>query len=385
MNLSNLQREFLSWYGRDTETERIYFAPGRVCLIGEHIDYNGGMVMPAAISLGIYAVARKVAHPVIWMKTTLDSRETVVSLKQPIVPCQKISWANYPLGMAQYFLSKGYPLQGCEILFYSTLPAGAGLSSSAAIEVLTGFILAELNHISISKKELALAAKHIENHFVGVQCGIMDQFAVTFGKKNYAISLNCSTLDYEMIPLEMQNYQLVIFNTNKKRELADSIFNERVAECNEALRQISQHQNISCLADADLDMVNHYVSNAIVRKRALHVVTENKRVAAAAEALKDQNIELFGKMLFESHDSLRNNYEVAGYELDTFVDFARQYPGCIGAKMTGAGFGGCAVAIVASNCAQNFIEAALEEYRKKTGLNGQAFAAQIADGVMRLS
>jgi galactokinase len=384
VNLAQLQKDFIAWFGRDAKAERVYFSPGRVCLIGEHIDYNGGLVIPAAISLGIYAVARRVNNHVMCMKSSLDNREVIISLQDEILPDKKFGWANYPLGMAQYFIRKGHHLQGCEIMFCSTLPVGAGLSSSAAIEVLTGLILADLNNIPISKKDLALAAKEVENNFVGVQCGIMDQFAVSFGEKDKAIRLNCTTLDYELLPLELKNYQLVIFNTNKKRELADSIFNERVAECNEAFRLIAHHENISCLADADLDMVHKYVKDATVNKRAVHVMNENKRVADAAAALKSGNIEHFGKLLFESHESLRSNYEVSGKELDAFVDFAKQFSGCLGAKMTGAGFGGCAVAIVENTRSESFIAEAEKNYKNKTGLEGKAFTAQITDGVLRM-
>jgi galactokinase len=381
MNTTLLQKNFLETFGRDAEKEQVFFAPGRVCLIGEHIDYNGGFVLPAAISLGIYAVARPNKSNTLHIKSTLDNKEFVFDLSKEILFNPLNSWANYPLGVAKYFIQKGYTINGCEILFASTLPVGSGLSSSAAIEVLTGYILSQLNTIEISQQALALAAKEVENNFVGVQCGIMDQFAVAFGKKNHAIKLNCTTLEYEYLPLHLSEYNLVIFNTNKKRELAESAFNIRVKECNDALQIIKQHENIFCLADASLEAIEKYIDDEVLYKRAYHVVSENLRVAKAAEVLKQNNIQAFGKLLFESHNSLKNNYEVSGKELDTFIDFAKQHSDCLGAKMTGAGFGGCAVAIVKANTSEDFITEALAYYKKETDRNGEAYIAEISDSV----
>jgi galactokinase len=384
MNTEYIRKEFISLYGRESEKEQIYFAPGRVCLIGEHIDYNGGLVVPAAISLGIYALARPTDNNVICMKSSLDGQEFVISLDKEISYDNSLGWANYPLGMVNNYKTDRHRINGCEILFHSTLPVGSGLSSSAAIEVLTGFLLADLNNIKISKKQLALSAKEVENNFIGVKCGIMDQFAVTFGEKDKAIKLNCTTLEDEMLPLQLTNYKLVIFNTNKKRELTESAFNKRTEECKVAFQQISKHHLINCLADGNEEMVSKYVTDATIKKRAYHVVTENKRVAKASDELKQGNIENFGRLLFDSHHSLRYNYEVSGKELDTFVDFARQHPACVGAKMTGAGFGGCAVAIVKADAVQHFMKQALEDYFLNTGIQGEAYIAEISEGVRRL-
>jgi galactokinase len=385
MNTTLLRKNFIETFGRDAESEEIFFAPGRVCLIGEHIDYNGGLVIPAAISLGIYAVARPNKSNTLHIKSTLDNKEFVFDLSKKIIFNPSYGWANYPLGMAKYFIQKGHTIYGCEILFTSTLPVGSGLSSSAAVEVLTGYILSQLNKIDIQKQELALAAKEVEYNFVGVQCGIMDQFAVAFGKENHAIKLNCTSLEYEYLPLYLSEYNLVIFNTNKKRELAESSFNTRVKECNDALQIIKQHENISCLADASLEAIEKYIEDEILYKIAYHVVSENLRVAKAAEVLKQNNIETFGKLLFESHDSLKNNYEVSGKELDTFIDFSKQHSGCLGAKMTGAGFGGCAVAIVKSNLIEDFTNNALGYYKKETGRGGEIYIAEISDGVKAIN
>lgn len=381
MNTTLLRKNFVETFGRDAEKEKIFFAPGRVCLIGEHIDYNGGLVVPAAISLGIYGVARPTKNKVLHITSSLDNQEFVFDLNEKHTCKEEYSWANYPLGVAHYFIDKGYKISGCEIQFTSTLPVGSGLSSSAAVEVLTAFILATLNNIEISKTEIALLAKAVENNFVGVQCGIMDQFAVAHGATNMALKLNCSTLDYETLPLELTDYQLVIFNTNKKRALAESAFNTRVKECNEALNLIQQHEKITCLADATPAMVEQYVQDETLKKRAIHVVTENIRVAKAATVLKEKNIEAFGKLLFESHASLSNNYEVAGKELDAFVNFCLWYKDCAGAKMTGAGFGGCAVALVKTKSVDDFIAAATTYYFNATGLQGNAYVAAISDGV----
>jgi len=381
MNIELLRKSFIETFGRDAASERIFFAPGRVCLIGEHIDYNGGLVVPAAISLGIYAVARTNKSKTLHIKSTLDNKEFVFNITKEITFNVANNWINYPLGVAKYFIQKGHVIDGCEILFTSTLPVGSGLSSSAAIEVLTSFILSQLNNIEISLQELALIAKEVENNFVGVQCGIMDQFAVALGKKNNAIKLNCTTLEHEFLPLHLNEYNLVIFNTNKKRELAESAFNTRVKECNEALHAIQQYENVSCLANASLEAIEKYIKDNVLYKRAYHVVSENLRVAKAAKVLKQHNIEAFGKLLFESHDSLKNNYEVSGKELDTFIDFAKQHSSCLGAKMTGAGFGGCAVAIIKSNTTEDFTTKALAYYKKETGRNGEIYIAEISDGV----
>ncbi len=381
MNPALLRKKFTETFGREAEEEKIFFAPGRVCLIGEHIDYNGGLVVPAAISLGIYGVTRPTKNKVLHITSSLDNKEFVFDLNEKHTCKEAYSWANYPLGVAQYFIDKGYNIDGCEIQFTSTLPVGSGLSSSAAVEVLTAFILATLNNIEISKTEIALLAKAVENNFVGVQCGIMDQFAVAHGANNKALKLNCSTLEYELLPLELTDYQLVIFNTNKKRALAESAFNTRVKECNEALQLIQQHEKITCLADATPEMAEQYVHDTTLKKRAFHVTTENIRVANAATVLKEKNIKAFGKLLFESHASLSNNYEVAGKELDAFVDFCLNYNDCAGAKMTGAGFGGCAVALVKTESVEDFIASATAYYFNNTGLQGSAYVATISDGV----
>lgn len=383
MNIQQLQEQFIAIFGHNTQhTTQTFFCPGRVCLIGEHIDYNGGIVVPAAISLGIYAVARLSNNDNIHLYSTLDNKAVNVSLQQSIEKKPEHGWANYPLGMVHYFLNQGHQLQGCEILFVSTLPVGSGLSSSAAIEVLTGYILVAINNIEIHKKDLALAAKAVENNFIGVQCGIMDQFVVTFGEKDKAILLNCNTLKYEMLPLLLNEHNIVILNTKKKRELADSTFNIRVKECSEALHLIQQqHAEVFCLADATEDMAHDLIKDEILLKRALHVIQENIRVKQAATALKNNDIKTFGQLLFNSHDSLKNNYEVSGKELDTFIDFCLKFNGCIGAKMTGAGFGGCAVAIVEKKAISDFQKKILAHYKNETGIDGETYVAQISEGV----
>ncbi len=384
MDVFQLKKDFINFYSRDREPVQVFFAPGRVCLIGEHIDYNGGLVIPAAISLGIFAVARKTSANVLCLKSSISEKEIIVSLENEIVYDASLGWANYPLGMFRYFINKGYLISGCEIIFESTLPAGAGLSSSAAIETLTGFIISLFNYIEISREELALAAKDVENNFIKVQCGIMDQFAVVLGKTDHAIKLDCTSLEYEYLPLLLNRHDLIILNTNKKRELLDSTFNLRVEECAKALQLIQQHESISCLANASIEMVQQYVKDTILFNRAVHVVSENVRVASAAEVLKQGNIEAFGKMLFQSHDSLRDNYEVSGKELDTFIDFAKKFNGCMGAKMTGAGFGGCAIAIVEKEKTLTFMKEILKYYTAATGIEGDAYMVQISDGVRQI-
>lgn len=384
LHLHWLRKKFSDVFGTNAEHAQIFFSPGRVCLIGEHIDYNGGLVLPAAVSLGIYGVFRENGSNTLCMHSGIGRNEVTLNLDDEIIFSDKAGWGNYPAGVVKYLMRLGIPVAGGELLFESNLPVGAGLSSSAAIEVLAGYIFSSRNSPAPDKIGLATLCKKAENDFVGVQCGIMDQFAVAMGKKNHAVKLNCNSLRYEYVPVELGEYALIIFNTNKKRELTGSLFNQRVSECNEALGQIRKHRAIEALADAGIEDVNSFVTNPVARKRALHVVQENIRVKEAAEALKSGDIQKFGMLLFRSHESLKRQYDVTGNELDALEEAARNHPACIGAKMSGAGFGGCAFAIVKKDAMDDFVRHVLEFYHAKTGLDADFFLAEVEEGVRRL-
>ena len=365
------------------QAEHFFFCPGRINLIGEHIDYNGGQVMPCAISLGGWLAISK----------NIDKRFRFQCLNFPEMADLHLQesysktgkqWFNYPLGIINRFLQQGYNLSGLDMLFYGDIPIGAGLSSSASIEVLTAFALNELFQTGISKTEIAKLAKKVENEFIGVSCGIMDQFAVAMGQKDKAILLNCDTLDYEYLPFKTGNYDLVIINSNKQRTLEDSKYNERFTECGAVLKLLKQRLNVGNLCEvgmAEFELNQELIADPVLRKRALHVISENARVKDAVIALQTGDLEVFGKLMYASHQSLKELYEVTGKELDTIIDFCKKYDGCIGARMTGAGFGGCAIALIKKNRIEDFTEQLSEYYKGKTGYEAKIFVSAVGDGV----
>ena len=365
------------------EPEKIFFCPGRVNLIGEHIDYNGGHVMPCAISLGTWlAVSRNIDKR--FRFQCLNFPETADLHLQESYSKTGKQWFNYPLGVINYFLLDGKNLSGLDMLFCGDLPIGAGLSSSASIEVLMGFALNELFQTGISKTEIALLGKKVENEFIGVNCGIMDQFAVAMGQKDKAILLNCDTLDFEYLPFKTGEYRLVIINSNKQRTLAESKYNVRFTECGAALKLLKQHLKVGNLCDvtqAEFELNQHLIDDPVLRKRALHVISENARVKDAVIALQTGDMAVFGKLMYASHQSLKELYEVTGKELDTIVEFCKTYPGCIGARMTGAGFGGCAITLVKKNRVDDFANDLTAAYKNKIGYAPQVFVSAVADGV----
>lgn len=370
----------------DKEPERIYFCPGRVNLIGEHIDYNGGQVLPCAISQGTWLALSRNPDKMLRFRC-VNFPETADLHLQSSYSKTGPEWFNYPLGVLHGFLQEGHDLSGLDLLFYGNLPVGAGLSSSASIEVLTAFALNELTGAGLDPVQLAQMAKEAENSFIGVNCGIMDQFAVAMGKKDHAILLNCDTLDYEHIPFRLKEHSLIIINTNKQRTLADSKYNERFTECGAALRLLKQALHIRHLCDvslADFEQNRHLISNRVLEKRARHVISENQRVKDAVLALQTGDLDIFGKLLFASHISLRDDYEVSGKELDTIVEFCLGHRYCIGARMTGAGFGGCAIALVQSVHSTAFAEDLAEHYTSVTGYAPGIFVASADDGVRRV-
>ena len=376
--------EFSSRFGKSPE--HIFFCPGRVNLIGEHIDYNGGKVMPCAISLGTYLAISKNKDKLLRFHS-LNFPETIELHLQENYSKTGKTWFNYPLGMINELIEDGNLISGLDMLFNGNLPIGAGLSSSASIEVLTGFALNQLFGMKISHKDIALMGKKVENEFIGVNSGIMDQFAVAMGKKDKAILLDCDSLDYEYLPFETGEYILAIINSNKQRTLADSKYNERFAECGKALKALKKELNVTHLCDIDLNTFEehrHLIDDPVLQKRALHVISENFRVGEARDALKSNDHINFGKLMYASHRSLKDWYEVSGKELDTIVEFCKTYDDCIGARMTGAGFGGCAIALIKKNKFDDFSSKLSSYYQQKIGYKPEVFASEIGDGVRQL-
>jgi len=381
-----LREEFFKKYGDRAKDPVLFYSPGRVNLIGEHTDYNGGYVFPCALDFGTSLVARKTDRPEIKLESlNFTGGVTVpVSDSYTAIPA---SWTNYPVGVINEFARKGFAAPGMELLFYGDIPNGAGLSSSASIEMVTAVALNDFTDARLPMMELVKMGQKAENNFVGMNCGIMDQFAVGFGKKDHAINLNCDTLEYKYAPVNLGNRHLIITNTNKRRGLTDSKYNERRSECEKAVELISRHlmiRNLSDLTVSDLWMLEKYIDDEVVRKRAKHVITENGRTIDAIKALEDNDIVKFGQLMNESHDSLCTDYEVTGTELDTLVYEGRKLPGVTGTRMTGAGFGGCTVSIVESRHADNFIKNLGKVYHEKTGLTADFYLPGIGDGARRI-
>lgn len=369
----------------DSGEIKAYFAPGRVNLIGEHTDYNGGHVFPCALTIGTYAAARKREDKIIRFYSMNFERLGVIEVSlEKIVYQKEDNWTNYPKGIIKTMQEKGYQIQtGMDILYYGTIPNGSGLSSSASLEVLTGFVLKDLFQLEVSMVDLALIGQYSENHFNGVNCGIMDQFAVAMGKKNHAIFLDTSDLSYEYAPIELNHAKIVILNTNKKRGLSDSKYNERRAECEEALKELQQSvsiQSLGELTEAQFEQYKAQIKDPVRRKRAKHAVYENQRTIKAVNALKNNDLSVFGQLMADSHTSLKEDYEVTGIELDTLVEEALKQPGVIGARMTGAGFGGCAVSIVQEDQIDSFIEKVGTAYKEKIGYAADFYVVEVGAG-----
>ncbi len=383
--LDSLKYQFFEIFGH--QPQDFFFAPGRVNLIGEHIDYNGGLVMPCAINFGTYLITAP-NHKGVFRFRSINFDETLdIPLKDEYRK-QSNDWYNYPLGVINYLLEQKKSLEGLDLLYYGDLPIGAGLSSSASIEIVTAFALNKILKCGLSKLELVLLAKKVENEFIGLNSGIMDQFAVTFGEKSKALMLNCETLDYEAVDSNLGDHILAIINTNKSRELAESKYNERVDECQTALNLLKQELNLENLCEIDTLTFNkyeHVIENSTIRNRARHVVEENQRVKLAAAALASNRLEEFGKLMYQSHASLKELYEVSGHELDTIVEFCLSYPGVVGARMTGAGFGGCAIALVKKESFEDFSNKITSFYTAHIGYAPSVYASKIGDGVLSLT
>ena len=384
MTKVELQENFRNHF--DKEATDFFFCPGRVNLIGEHIDYNGGKVMPCAISLGTFLAVAKNTDKKLRFQC-LNFPETAELHLQSSYARTGKEWFNYPLGAIHQLLQEDHTISGLDMLFYGNLPIGAGLSSSASIEVLTMLAIKELFGLTISNTDIALLGKKVENEFIGVNSGIMDQFAVAMGQKDKAILLNCDTLEYEYLPFEIGDYVLAIINSNKQRTLADSKYNERFMQCGAALKLLKTELSATHLCDIDsvtFQNHRHLINDPVLEKRALHVITENERVKQAKDALQNRELQKFGELMYASHHSLKELYEVSGKELDTIVDFCKTYSNCIGARMTGAGFGGCAIALVKKNSFDDFSEKLITYYKDRVGYEPEVFASVIGDGVKSL-
>jgi galactokinase len=402
-----MRGKLLNWFEEiyeDNEGVDVFFAPGRVNLIGEHTDYNGGHVFPCALEIGTYAAVRlRDDRDLRLYSVNFPESGVIVSSLDEIIygsdvidyKNKKVEWTDYPKGIIWTFThnphykkliekdGKILPDRGMDILYYGNIPNGSGLSSSASIEVLTTYIIKELYNIDISLKDISLLSQYAENKYVGVNCGIMDQFAVAMGKKNHAIFLDTTTLQYEYAPLNLGNCRIVIANTNKRRGLGDSKYNERRSECEEALRRlhiVTDADTLGDLTNEEFESYKEAIKDDILIRRARHAVYENQRTIEAVEALKSDDLQRFGKLMNESHISLRDDYEVTGHELDTLVEAAWEQEGVIGARMTGAGFGGCTVNIVHNDVIDSFIENVGRIYKEKTGLKADFYVVEVGGG-----
>ncbi|MBR4083566.1 MAG: galactokinase [Lachnospiraceae bacterium] len=379
-----LLRKFEEVFG-DIQGAKVYFAPGRVNLIGEHTDYNGGHVFPCALTIGTYAVVRKRQDRALQFYSTNFAHLGVIGcFLDDLVPDPTADWTNYPKGVMWAFEEKGMKIPfGMDILLSGNIPNGSGLSSSASVEVLTGFFLRDLFGFEVSNQELALIGQFSENQFNGVNCGIMDQFAIAMGKANSAIFLDTADLSYEYAPIELEGAKIVIACSNKKRGLGDSKYNERRSECEEALAELQQVVSVKSLGELSEEAFEQYkgaIKSEVRMRRAKHAVYENQRTLKAVEALKAGDILCFGELMNASHVSLRDDYEVTGVELDTLVEAAWKVEGVIGSRMTGAGFGGCTVSIVKEKCVEDFIRRVGEAYQVKIGYAADFYVVEIGDG-----
>ena len=385
--MKHLEQKFQEVFG--SPAEKHFFAPGRVNLIGEHTDYNGGNVFPCAIDKGTYGLVKKRNDRKFRMYSENFADLGVMEFTlDELTNDKKHDWANYPKGVIKMFLEAGQKIDsGFDILFSGNIPNGAGLSSSASIEMLTAIVLKDLFHLSIDPVEMAQLGKKTENLFIGVNSGIMDQFAVAMGKKDNAILLDCNTLKYDYVPVVLKDEVIVIANTNKRRGLADSKYNERRAECDEALAELQTKWPIKALGELSIEQFEankDLIKSPIRQKRAKHAVYENQRTLKAQKELSAGNLAEFGKLMNQSHISLRDDYEVTGVELDTLAALAWEQPGVVGSRMTGAGFGGCTVSIVKKDKVDDFIKNVGEAYKNKIGYAADFYIASVSDGAKKL-
>ncbi|MDU4938107.1 MAG: galactokinase [Clostridium sp.] len=386
--IENLKNDFTEIFNENPTN--IYFSPGRVNLIGEHTDYNGGNVFPCALSIGTYGLTTKRDDKKVRLYSNNFKDIGVIEFDLDQLKFEKEhDWANYPKGVIKTFKDHGFDISnGFNVLVYGNIPNGSGLSSSASLELLTSIILKDTFNLEIDMVSMVKMSQEAENKFIGVNCGIMDQFAIGMGTKDCAILLDCNTLEYRYSKINMDGYKLVIGNTNKKRGLVDSKYNERRSECEEALRILKEYKNVSSLGELteeDFESLKDKIENPIIRKRAKHAILENIRTLKAVETLENNDIKTFGELMNQSHISLRDDYEVTGIELDTLVEAAwDQKDKVIGSRMTGAGFGGCTISIVKEDAIDEFINYSTEKYEKIIGYKPSFYVVDISDGTRKL-
>lgn len=382
--LEKLRLEFEKKFGKHDDV-RSYFAPGRVNLIGEHTDYNGGHVFPCALTLGTYGFARKREdNKLRFYSVNFDRLGVIESSLDDLTPYKAANWTNYPKGVMWAFEKHGYKLpSGLDILIYGNIPNGSGLSSSASLEVLTGVILKDMFGFAVSMVEIAQIGQYSENNFNGCNCGIMDQFASAMGKKDHAIFLDTNTLEFEYAPVVLENAKIVITNSKVKHSLVDSAYNDRRNECETALKELQEVVDIKTLGDLteeEFEAHKDAIKSEIRRKRAKHAVYENQRAIKAVAALKENDVETFGKLMNASHVSLRDDYEVSCEEIDILVDLAWATDGVVGSRITGGGFGGCTVSIVKNDAVDNFVETIGAKYEEKVGHKAEFYVVDIGNG-----
>lgn len=385
MQKEQLIAKFQELYGEGGEI-RTYFAPGRVNLIGEHTDYNGGHVFPCALTMGTWAVVRnREDRKLGFFSLNFEKLGIIETSLDELIPSKNAGWTNYPKGVMWAFEKRGYELtHGMDILIYGNIPNGSGLSSSASLEVLTGLMLKDtFGFEDLSMIDLALIGQYSENNFNGCNCGIMDQFASAMGKKDHAIFLDTNTLKYEYAPVVLENAKIVIINSKVKHSLVDSVYNDRRNECETALKELQKVTDIKTLGDLTEDGFEQYkdaIKDPVRQKRAKHAVYENQRTIRAVEALRNNDVKLFGQLMNASHESLRYDYEVSCEEIDILVDLAQAMPGVIGSRITGGGFGGCTVSIVEEGTVDKFIEEIGKTYKEKVGHEAEFYVVDIGDG-----
>ncbi|WP_049729206.1 galactokinase [Dorea sp. D27] len=383
-----LTEKFRELYGEEGDI-RAYFAPGRVNLIGEHTDYNGGHVFPCALTIGTYGIARKREDRRLrFYSLNFDQMGVVETGLDELIPNEAAGWTNYPKGVMWAFEKRGYKLtHGLDILIYGDIPNGSGLSSSASLEVLTGLMLKDIYGLDVSMTEVALIGQYSENNFNGCNCGIMDQFASAMGKKDNAVFLDTETLEYEYAPVMLPDARIVITNSKVKHSLVDSAYNDRRRESEEALMELRRVVDIKTLGDLteqEFEAHKSAIGNEVCRRRAKHAVYENRRTIRAVEALKHNDIDLFGRLMNASHISLRDDYEVSCEEIDLLVELAWELLGVIGSRITGGGFGGCTVSIVRQDAVDTFIQTLGKAYKEKAGHEAEFYVVDIGDGAHRL-
>jgi hypothetical protein len=383
ISAEQVRADFAKVFG--VEADHTFFSPGRINLIGEHTDYNGGHVFPAAISLGTYGAARKRDDQLLRFFSGNFEEKGIIE-----VPLENLhfepehNWTNYPKGVLHFLEEAGHTIdRGMDVYVYGNIPNGSGLSSSASLELLTGVIAEKLFDLQLERLDLVKIGKLTENEFIGVNSGIMDQFAIGMGADQRAIYLDTNTLEYDLVPLDLKDNVVVIMNTNKRRELADSKYNERRAECEKAVEELNRKLSITTLGELDewsFDEYSYLIEDENRLKRARHAVLENQRTLQARAALQAGNLEKFGRLMNASHVSLEHDYEVTGLELDTLVHTAWEQEGVLGARMTGAGFGGCAIALVAKDAVESFKENVGRKYQEVAGYAPSFYIAEVAGG-----